>query len=141
MVILSKRCSPDNFEPRNSLKLSFTNIRGLCSNFVECNSFLESNSWHSCSIWDKLGWLSWFWQFLCEGLSSFNLEEFCYLYAWSCNLCDRRTSFCTGLISRKLCRFLLVFNWLYFTQCLNSFSSIDHLLCLYAQFFMLFYLT
>ena len=28
----------------NSLKLSFTNIRGLRSNFVDCESFLESNS-------------------------------------------------------------------------------------------------
>ena len=44
MAILSKRCKPDNFEPHNSLKLSFTNIRGLRSNFVECESFLESNS-------------------------------------------------------------------------------------------------
>ena len=34
---------PDNFESFNSLKLSFTNIQGLCSNFVECGSFLESN--------------------------------------------------------------------------------------------------
>ena len=44
MAILSKGCKPDNFEPRNSLKLSFTNIRGLHSNIVECESFLESNS-------------------------------------------------------------------------------------------------
>ena len=44
MAILSKGCKPDNFEPHNSLKLSFTNIRGLCSNFVECESFFESNS-------------------------------------------------------------------------------------------------
>ena len=44
VAILSKGCKPDNFEPHNSLKLSFTNIRGLCSNFVECESFLESNS-------------------------------------------------------------------------------------------------
>ena len=42
--MLSKECKPDNFEPHNSLKLSFTNIRGLRSNFVECESFLESNS-------------------------------------------------------------------------------------------------
>ena len=28
----------------NSLKLSFMNIQGLCSNFVDCESFLESNS-------------------------------------------------------------------------------------------------
>ena len=44
MTILSKGCKPDNFEPHNSLKLSFTNIWGLRSNFVECESFLESNS-------------------------------------------------------------------------------------------------
>ena len=44
MAILSKGCKPDNFEPHNSLKLSFTNIRDLCSNFVECEFFLESNS-------------------------------------------------------------------------------------------------
>ena len=41
---LNELCKPDIFEPHNSLKLSFTNIQGLCSNFVECESFLESNS-------------------------------------------------------------------------------------------------
>ena len=44
MAILSKACKPDHFELHNSLKLSFTNIRGLCSNFVDCECFLESNS-------------------------------------------------------------------------------------------------
>ena len=44
MTILSKACKPDNFQSHNSLKLSFTNIRGLRSNFVDCESFLESNS-------------------------------------------------------------------------------------------------
>ena len=44
MSILSKGCNPDNFEPHNSLKLTFTNILGLRSYFVECESFLESNS-------------------------------------------------------------------------------------------------
>ena len=44
MAILSKVCKPDNFELHNSLKLSFTNIRGLRLNFVDCESFLESNS-------------------------------------------------------------------------------------------------
>ena len=33
-----------NTYSHNSLKLSFTNIQGLRSNFVECESFLESNS-------------------------------------------------------------------------------------------------
>ena len=44
MAILSKRCKLDNFGLHNSLKLSFTNIQGLRSNFVDCESFLESNS-------------------------------------------------------------------------------------------------
>ena len=43
-VILSKRCKKDNFESHNCLKLSFINIRGLCSNFVECESLLQLNS-------------------------------------------------------------------------------------------------
>ena len=34
----------NNFESHNSLKLSFTNIPGLCSNFFDSESFLESNS-------------------------------------------------------------------------------------------------
>ena len=34
-----------------------------------------------------------------------------------------------------------VFDWLYFTQCLTSFSSIDHLLQLCARFLILFSLT
>ena len=44
MAMLSKGCKPDNFEQRNSLELIFTNIRGLRSNFVQCESFLESNT-------------------------------------------------------------------------------------------------
>ena len=42
--IFKKIFIPDNFEPHNSLKLSFVNIWGLCSIFVECQSFLELNS-------------------------------------------------------------------------------------------------
>ena len=44
MAILSKASKPNNFESHNSLKLSFTNIRGLRSNFIDCEFFLESNS-------------------------------------------------------------------------------------------------
>ena len=44
MAILSKACKPGNFELHNSVRLSFTNIRDLCLNFVDCESFLESNS-------------------------------------------------------------------------------------------------
>ena len=44
MAKLSKACKLDNFESHNPLKLNFTNIRGLRSNFVDCESLLESNS-------------------------------------------------------------------------------------------------
>ena len=44
MAILSKGCKPYNFESHISLKLNFTNIWDLRSNYVECESFLESNS-------------------------------------------------------------------------------------------------
>ena len=39
MATLSK-----GFKPDYSPKLSFTNIRGLRSNFIDCESSLESNS-------------------------------------------------------------------------------------------------
>ena len=77
-------------------------------------------SWHSCSMWNKLGWLNWFWQFLNEGLSFFDPKWFYYSYAWSYSLCERRTSFCRGIISRKLQILMysylsgLQFDWLYF---------------------------
>ena len=44
MAIVSKECNPNNFESHNSLKRSFTNIRGLCLKFADCKSLLESNS-------------------------------------------------------------------------------------------------
>ena len=42
-MAISKACKPNNFELHNSLKLSFMNIQGLRSNFVDCESFLQSN--------------------------------------------------------------------------------------------------
>ena len=44
MAILSKACKPCNFQVHNSLKLSFTNIWGLCLDFIDCVSIPESNS-------------------------------------------------------------------------------------------------
>ena len=135
-------CKLDIFESHNSLKLSFTNIWGLHSYFFECESFLEWNLWHFCSMWDKLWWLIWFWQFLSERLSSLNLKRLYYSYAWSCSLCERRTFFCKGLVSRKLFVDSYLCFWLaLLTQCLTSFSFVDHLLCCYAWLLILFYLT
>ena len=36
----------------STLKLSFTNVQGLCSNFVECESALESNSPNILAQWE-----------------------------------------------------------------------------------------
>ena len=113
-MAISKGCKPDNFESHNSLKLSFTNIWGIHSNFVQSESFLKSNS--PAKPW----WLKWFWQFLCEGLSSFDPKEFYYSYTWSHSLWEGKTSFCRGLISWKLCIFLLMF--------LTGFTSLSVLL-------------
>ena len=56
-------------------------------------------SWLSCSVWwlywIQLEWLYWFCYFSVRGYLS---------------LCEGRTSFCKGLISRKLCRLLLMFS-------------------------------
>ena len=52
MVILSKACKPDNFESYNYLKLSFSIIWGLCSNFVDYESFLESNSLNILALFE-----------------------------------------------------------------------------------------
>ena len=43
LTILSKACNSNNFKSHNTLKPSFPNIQGLCSNFVVCKCFLESN--------------------------------------------------------------------------------------------------
>ena len=130
MAILSKACKPDNFESQNSLKLSFVNIWDLCSIFIECKSFLESNSpdiLAQCES-SKLGCLSWFWQFLYEGLFSFNLKGFHYFCAWSCSICEWRTSFCTWLLLENSANSdlyfwlaLQAFQWIF---CKETFSKL-----------------
>ena len=44
ITTISEAYKPDTFESHNPLKLSFADIRGLRSNFVDYESFLESNS-------------------------------------------------------------------------------------------------
>ena len=137
-MVVSKAYKPQNFESHKSIKLSFTDIWGLCSKIsLDVDFPWIKLSWHSCSMWDTLGWLNWFWQFFCEGLSSFNPNGFCNSYACPSSLCKERTSFCTGLISRKLPGIFYVFDWLYSTQSLTSFSYLDHLLHLFTWFFIL----
>ena len=107
MAILSKACKPDNIELHNSLKLNFPNIRGFRSNFVDCESFLESNSPDTLALCETN---------LDDSVDSGNYSVKGYLPLIRKDssthmqfLCEGRSSFCTGLISRKLCRFLLMF--------------------------------
>ena len=108
MAIPSKAYKPHNFESHNSLKLSFKNI-------PDCDSFLESNS---------PGILA-----LCET----NLDDLIYSGHFSVRdylpLIRKDSSthmhglavyVKEGLISRKLCRFLLMF--------LTGFTSLSVLL-------------
>ena len=119
MTILSNGCKQDNFESRNSLKLlqifvAFVRI------LLNVNLSLNQTLLTFLLYGDKLEWLNWFSQFLCERLSSFNQNGFYYSYTWPCSLYEARTSFCTRLISRKFCGFLLMF--------LTSFTSLSVLL-------------
>ena len=105
MAIISKACKPDNFESLNCLKLSLTNIRGLCLNFVDCKSFLESNfpdllALCETNLDDKLD----FGNFSERGyFPLIRKNSTTHMHPCYCSLCERRTSSCTGPISRKLC--------------------------------------
>ena len=143
MTILSKACKPDNFKSNNSLKISFTNIWGLRLNFVDCGSFLESNSPDilalcetnldgsvDSGIFSARGYLPLIRKDSgthMHGIAVYVKEGL--LFAWDLSL-ENSADF-----------FTYVFNWLYFTRCLTSFSSIDYFLYLCARFLILSHLT
>ena len=106
---INKRVKPDNFESHTSLKLGLTNIWGLCLDFVECESFLESNSPDILALCETN---------LDDSIDSGNFSVRGYLPLIQKDSGTHmhglavyvKTSFCTRLISRKLCRFLLMFS-------------------------------
>ena len=139
MTILSKGRQPDNFESHKSLKLSFTNIWGLCLNFAEWESFLELN----CP--DVVA--------LCETnldnlINSDNLSVMGYLPLFQkdsvthmhslVGYVRERVPFAWDLSLENSVDSYLYFWLAYYNQCLTSFSSIDHLVRLHAQFLMIF---
>ena len=129
---LSKGCKPDNFELHSSLKVSFMNIQGLRLNFVDCESFLESNSPDILALCETN---------LDDSIDSGNFSVRGYLplirkdssthmhgltvyvkeglpFAWDLSLEKSADSY--------------VFDWLYLTQCLTSFSSINFLVFMHG---------
>ena len=134
MAVLSKACKPDHFESHNSLKIKITNIWHLCLNFVDCESFLESNSPDILALCETnldnsidsdnfsvRGYLNLIWKNSSthmHGLAAYVKEGL--PFTWDLSLENSADSY--------------VSNWLYFTWCITSFSSINHLLCHYARF-------
>ena len=78
-------------------------------------------SWHSCSVWDKPGWLNWFWQFLCERVS-FLIWKDSTTRIHGLTVCLYHGTLCLSWdLSVENCGFLHVFEWLYFTHFHTSF--------------------
>ena len=138
---LSKGCKPDNFEPHNSLKLSFTNNWDLRSNFVECESFLELNPPDITVLcltnlddpidtgnFSVRGYLPLIWK---DYVTNMHGLAVCVKEGipFACDL------------PLENCGFLLMFLTSFTSLCLTSLSSIDYLLCHYTRFLVLFHLT
>ena len=102
ITILSKARKTDNFESHNSLEVSFTNMRGLYLNFVECESFSESNFPDILAL-DETN-LNWLWH-----TYAMVMVMVIMVMLLNCSLFELGASFCTGRISKKLCGFLLTF--------------------------------
>ena len=159
MAVLQKGCKPYNFEPYNSLKHSFKNIRSLRSKFVVYESFPASNCPEILGLCEtKLDDSIYFCNFslcvcvcvcvcvcdvcvcLCGIFLSFRrillLVCIVFQFIWGKGFLLHGT-----YLYENLRILTYVFDWLYFIQCLTSFSSIDHLLRLYARFLTLFHLT
>ena len=127
MAMLTKARKPDNFESHNSPKLSFTNIQGLRLNFVDCKSFLESNFPDILAVCETN---------LDNSIDSDNFSLRGYLPLIredsSTHMHGLTVYVKEGLpfardLSLENSADSYVFDWLYFTQCLTSFSSINHL--------------
>ena len=117
------------------------NILGLRLNFVDCESFLESNSPDILSLCERS---------LHDSTDSVNFSVRGYLslmqkdsttHMHGCAVYVKQGFLLHGIyLWNTLQIHIYVFNWLYFTQCL-TFSSVNHPLCFYAWFLILFHLT
>ena len=138
IIILSKVCKPDNFESRNSLKLIFMSICDLQI------SFNVDLSWNQTLLTFLLyGRQTWITQLIL----AISLWQIIFLQSkrilWF--ICIVHVNgglpFAWDLCLENLQILNHVFDWLYYTQGLTSFSSVNHLSWLYAWFFILFHLT
>ena len=122
------------------LTWKIVNFMGCCSNFIESESFLE---WNHCDI------LAVCKTDLDDSIDSGNFHVRGYLPLFRKDFVTPMHSLAVyvkeGLpfahdLSLKNSSDSYVFDWLFFIHCLTCFSSINHLLQLYAWFLMLFHL-
>ena len=141
MAILSKACKPDNFESHNSLKLTFTNIRGLRSNFVDCESFLESNSPDILALCEaNLDDSNDSRKFSVRGyLSLIRKDSSTHMHGLAVYV-KKGLRFARDLPLENSADSYLCFR-LALLHSMSSYSSTDQLLQLCAQFLILFHLT
>ena len=128
MAILSKGCKPDNFESHNSLTLSFTNIRGLCSIFVDCESFLETHSPDILALCEtNLDHAIDSGNFSVRGyLPLIRKDSTTHMHCLAVYV-KEGVPFARDLSLENSSNFYCVFDWLCFTQCRTAFFAIDHL--------------
>ena len=122
MAILSEGCKPDN-------------ICGLCSNFV--NIFLNQTllKYLLCV---RQTWMTQLILAISLRLSSLIWKDSSTHFHGRAVYIKEELPFAC---MKTLQILTYVFHLLYFTQCLTFFPSVDHLLCLYVWFLILFQLT
>ena len=136
MAILPKTRKSDNFELHNSQNGSFMNVWGLRSIFFDSESFLESNSPDILVLCEtNLDRLIDSGNFSVRGyLPLIQKDSSTHMHGLTVYV-KEGLPFARDL-SLEISADSYVFDWLYVTQCLTSFSSINHLhLC--ARFFHL----
>ena len=138
IAILLRGRKPDKSKSQNPLKLSFV----ICEAFIIIHLVKHLSLNQTLLVFwlymRQTGRLNGFLGYLCEETFSFNWKGNCYSYAWSCNLCEGGTSFSTGLILRKLLRFLSLDSYSYFQL---TFSPMEILIMLLSQFLLVFLQT
>ena len=136
MAILPKTRKSDNFELHNSQNGSFMNVWGLRSIFFDSESFLESNSPDILVLCEtNLDRLIDSGNFSVRGyLPLIQKDSSTHMHGLTVYV-KEGLPFARDL-SLEISADSYVFDWLYVTQCLTSFSSINHL-HLWARFFHL----
>ena len=130
MAILSKACKADKFESQ------------IFEASVDCECFLESNSPDILALCKtNLDGSIDSGNFSVKGhLPLIQKESSTHMYGLAVYV-NEGLPFARDFSLKTLQILTYVFDWFHFIQCLTSFSSINHLLCLCARFLILVCLT